>query len=372
MKKTTKYAGIAAITLVALSPVISVVTPSNMITVVQAENVDFTGINVVDVSYPVIYVEEGTPFSELNGDQGTEIDMNVKVLNGETGDIIAQPTRVEIVRIGEGTPHNDEPYIYNAPITNNGNVVKGWDKFSSEYGLVFYRQIRMYFKNKQLVDDIVKYKSGNEGKTLTINGEKYNSSNMVFGNSHSSGPSGETHFINVAQKIVIGQDPNEKEENNGSTSTPKPEVISGTVTTHSDRPNYSIYDDNNSNADHRSLMATSSWHTDRTRIIDGIKQYRVSTHGWVNASDVTYIPDGEMHSKLVVTPLDKPIQVRLSKDNLYYQLQNVDRDFITHRALDRGTTWMVDKIGTDIHGRIYYGVSTNEFIHNSYGVSVVK
>ncbi|MFD1418349.1 hypothetical protein [Companilactobacillus keshanensis] len=350
MKTTMKYAGIAAMTLVALSPVISVVTPFNMVTVVQAENEEI--FDKVDIQFPSeIYVEEGSKVKEI-------LNVDDSNLYGRIVDVNNPQYSIEANKFGLWAPYN-KIYLTDYISSNAWKDLGVDDTFTLEYGPVIYRMYQMYFEPNALFKKFFSLGSHD----ITTNGISGGHYHIRYGDGR----------VEVAQKIVIGQDPDEKEnENNENTTPPKPEVISGTVTTHSDKSKYSIYDDNNSDAEHRSLGANSSWRTDRVRTIDGIKQYRVSTHGWVNASDVTYIPDGEMNSKLIVTKLNTPIEIHVSDEHPHHSLQNVDREFITHRALDAGTNWMVDKIGTDTHGRIYYGVSTNEFIHNSYGVSVVK
>ncbi len=359
-----KYAGIAAITLVALSPVISVVIPSNMITVVQADEAGFPGVDNINIVFPSkVFVEEGSKIEDID-----DPEFFGAILDNKNGRELATIYNIKHVYDDDIYSDDDEFPLQDLPVgtrffehatcheLSRSSLTIG-DTFNLNQNGKLHRKISLDFYGDEL--NLIKKVRYYLNDNVYLNGHKYDYSSE--------------HLTTMNQvNIHVSQEIEVVPKSNGGGNIPKPEVISGTVTTHSDQPKYSIYDDNNSDAEHRSLMATSSWHTDRVRTINGIKQYRVSSHGWVNASDVTYVPDGEMHSKLVVTKLDKPIKIHVSNEHPHHSLQNVDRDFITHRALDGGTDWMVDKIGKDIHGRIYYGVSTNEFVHNSYGVSEIK
>lgn len=148
--------------------------------------------------------------------------------------------------------------------------------------------------------------------------------------------------------------------------------ISGIVTTHKDAKYYALYNDDNNKVSHRSLMANSSWKTDKIRTINGVKQYRVSSHEWVNASDVDFISNGEITESMTIQNLDTPKEISLAKNHKVYALQNSKKEVSKVRALSGGTNWKVDKIGTDMHGGVYYGVSTDEFVKADDGVNVVK
>ncbi|MFC6322612.1 hypothetical protein [Companilactobacillus baiquanensis] len=166
------------------------------------------------------------------------------------------------------------------------------------------------------------------------------------------------------QKITVKTPSN----NNGGNS----DVLNGIVTTHTDKDSYSLYNDDNQKVDNRALAANSSWQVDKIRTINGIKQYRVSTHEWVNASDVDFIDGGQVTEGMTVTNLDIPKKVDLSSTHNIYNLHNSNKEVSTTRALAGGTSWLVDKIGTDMHGGIYYGVSSNEFVKADDGVNLVK
>ncbi|KRK64932.1 hypothetical protein FC72_GL001782 [Companilactobacillus tucceti DSM 20183] len=153
---------------------------------------------------------------------------------------------------------------------------------------------------------------------------------------------------------------------------PVDDGISGIVTTHKDAKYYALYNDDNNKVSHRSLMANSSWKTDKIRTINGVKQYRVSSHEWVNASDVDFISNGEITESMTIQNLDTPKEISLAKNHKVYALQNSKKEVSKVRALSGGTNWKVDKIGTDMHGGVYYGVSTDEFVKADDGVNVVK
>jgi len=75
---------------------------------------------------------------------------------------------------------------------------------------------------------------------------------------------------------------------------------------------------------------------------------------------------------LTVKHLDTTKEISLSTKHNIYKLQNAKQQVSTTRALAGGTDWLVDKIGTDANGDVYYGVSTDEFVKAGDGVSVVK
>ncbi|MFC6322611.1 hypothetical protein [Companilactobacillus baiquanensis] len=202
--------------------------------------------------------------------------------------------------------------------------------------------------------------------SLDVNGEVV-SKNQVAQASQNIKIGGESSGDVLLQKIIVTPKPSSNSNTgNGNTS------ISGIVTTHTDKGSYSLYNDDNQKVDNRALVKSSSWKVDGIRTVDGVKQYRVSTHEWVNASDVDFTANGEVTEGMTIQNLDTPKEITLSNRHVRYNLQDSNKVVSTTRALAGGTSWLVDKIGTDMHGGIYYGVSTNEFVKADDGVSVVK
>lgn len=177
-------------------------------------------------------------------------------------------------------------------------------------------------------------------------------------------------YIVLVQEVDVVPDKPTPSKNN--TNSNENTVISGIVTTHKDAKHYALYNDDNKKVTNRSLMANSSWKTDKLRTVNGVKQYRVSTHEWVNASDVDFIADGAITENMIVKNLSTPKEISLATNHRTYALQNSKKEVSKVRALSGGTNWKVDKIGTDMHGGIYYGVSTDEYVKADDGVSVIK
>lgn len=178
------------------------------------------------------------------------------------------------------------------------------------------------------------------------------------------------NYLDLVQEIdVVPDKPTPSKDNTDSNVNT---IISGIVTTHKDAKHYALYNDDNKKVTNRSLMANSSWKTDKLRTVNGVKQYRVSTHEWVNASDVDFIADGAITENMTVKSLSTPKEISLATNHRTYALQNSKKEVSKVRALSGGTNWKVDKIGTDMHGGIYYGVSTDEYVKADDGVSVIK
>ncbi|MFD1418348.1 hypothetical protein [Companilactobacillus keshanensis] len=203
---------------------------------------------------------------------------------------------------------------------------------------------------------------------LTVNGVAASKEVVNPGQDYYLGGSNGYDYI---QKVIVTPSGNtgSSTSNTGSETN---NSISGIATTHTDQKSYALYNDDNVKIDNRALMANSSWQVDGIRTVKGVKQYRVSTHEWVNASDVDFIENGSINEEMSVKKLDTPKEISLATNHKIYNLQSSKRVVSTTRALAGGTSWLVDKIGTDMHGGIYYGVSTDEFVKASDGVNVVK
>ncbi|WP_125713651.1 hypothetical protein [Companilactobacillus kedongensis] len=225
--------------------------------------------------------------------------------------------------------------------STDGQVQIG-DTFSHSQGSTYYRIVKV-----GMTPLATEYLKGS-GK-VTINNEPKTAENIT-----SDGA------IQYIQKIVV---------------EPRPSTVdrtTGVATTHNDKTSYDLYNDDNKKVDNRALAASSSWKVDKARTVNGVKQYRVSTHEWVNESDVDFVSNGNISEGMTVKRLSNPQKISLSTDHDIYNIQNSKQEVSTTRALAGGTNWLVDKVGTDSHGGIYYGVSTDEFVKASDGVRLVK
>lgn len=183
---------------------------------------------------------------------------------------------------------------------------------------------------------------------------------------------GDTNYIYYIREINVDKSNSNSNNNNNSNNSGNVQSISGVATTHNDNGFYFLYNDNNEKVDNRALGKNSSWKVDGVRTINGVKQYRVSTHEWVNASDVDFDENGEITEGMSVQKLDTPKQINLGTKHSRYGLHNSKLKLSTTRALAGGTSWIVDKVGTDSNGDTYYGVSTDEFVKAGDGVTLVK
>lgn len=121
----------------------------------------------------------------------------------------------------------------------------------------------------------------------------------------------------------------------------------------------------------RSLAANTQWVTDKYRenSATGVKQYRVSTHEWVNASDVTFqekIPN--FFTNITQYPEFHTVNLA-GPTGFVYAMFNKD-GVRSLRGLAGNTAWATDQRATDADGNIYYRVSTDEWIQEGVGVTV--
>lgn len=159
----------------------------------------------------------------------------------------------------------------------------------------------------------------------------------------------------------------------------KDEKVSGIVTVHtSDITTAPLYDEAGKVIVDRSLINNSQWKTDtkRTVLASGKVFYRVSTHEYVSADQVTFEPTDTSSSAdvvkgdVVVTPLPSIKIIQASYAGSVTDLWNKSDDNKSMtRSADRhlagGTLWKTDKTAT-VNGVTYYRVSTNEWIPAKY------
>ncbi|WP_125713662.1 hypothetical protein [Companilactobacillus kedongensis] len=156
--------------------------------------------------------------------------------------------------------------------------------------------------------------------------------------------------------------------------------VKGVLNTKSDKAFYTLHNDADQLVSNRALDKNSAWQTDKVRTnASGAKQYRVSTHEWIPAEDVTFegsdVDTGsttDPEGALTVTKLDKNKIVNISTTGMVYFLYNSKGVESTTRALGGGTAWQVDKTAKDAAGNVYYGVSTDEFVKAGEGVSLAN
>lgn len=137
----------------------------------------------------------------------------------------------------------------------------------------------------------------------------------------------------------------------------------GIVTTKTDQNYYYMNHKDDSTVANRTLGKDSSWITDQYRTNrEGVKQYRVATDEWVDSNSVIFTQN-------VITDIS-PIKgiVNLDSTNAYYTLYTKEGDVVGNRALKEKSSWLVDEIGRDAQGNVYYRVATNEWVKVVPGV----
>lgn len=134
-----------------------------------------------------------------------------------------------------------------------------------------------------------------------------------------------------------------------------------------------LYNDDNELTS-RSLGPNTDWQTDkyRTNNETGQVQYHVSTHEWVNATDVSFKDNnnsGSTNGLGNVTDLTGHHVVNLDGPaGFVYTLFTSDGKTAS-RGLAGLTSWLTDKTATDADGNTYYRVSTDEWVRQGNGVN---
>lgn len=344
MRNKVKYAGVTAVALLTVAPMITsslnpiMVKASPVVEAGKVNSKESSEITSIDFRYPAeIDVEEGSLVS------ASEVfDVSSYIIVSNDGNTLDYASYV--------SPDVDNYKEY-AKDSDLKDIVEMGESFTLE-NPTLYRRVIVIF------DDSMAELINNKSISKIFNGELKDDKIEL-----------EEYGFSFIQKINIVKN---SEEVNPPVVTPEqPKDVSGIAIVNHENNFYHLYNTNNELIDHRALAANSHWQVDKVRTINGEKQYRVSTNEWIKASDVTFIANAEVNYSMTITPLTQAQQITLDGDG-HYRLHNSDMEVSDHRALSGGTSWLVDKIGRDAHGGVYYGVSTNEFIKAGDGVNLVK
>ena len=159
----------------------------------------------------------------------------------------------------------------------------------------------------------------------------------------------------------------------------KDEKVNGVVTVHtSDVTTAPLYDEAGNVIVDRSVTNNSKWKTDlkRTVYANGKVFYRVSTHEYVSADQVTFAATDTSSSSdvikgdVVVTPLPNRKVIKVNNAGTITDLWNKSDD---NKSMTRNpdrhvpgeSLWQTDQTAT-INGATYYRVSTNEWINAKF------
>lgn len=159
----------------------------------------------------------------------------------------------------------------------------------------------------------------------------------------------------------------------------KDEEVNGIVTVHtSDVTTAPLYDEDGNVIVDRSVINKSQWKTNlkRTVYANGKVFYRVSTHEYISADQVTFEPIDTSSSAdvvkgdVVVTPLPSRKVIKVNNANTITDLWNKSDD---NKSMTRNpdrhvpgeSLWQTDQTAT-VNGITYYRVSTNEWINAKF------
>ena len=159
----------------------------------------------------------------------------------------------------------------------------------------------------------------------------------------------------------------------------KDEEVNGIVTVHtSDVTTAPLYDEDGNVIVDRSVINKSQWKTNlkRTVYANGKVFYRVSTHEYISADQVTFEPTNTSSSAdvvkgdVVVTPLPSRKVIKVNNANTITDLWNKSDD---NKSMTRNpdrhvpgeSLWQTDQTAT-VNGITYYRVSTNEWINAKF------
>lgn len=159
----------------------------------------------------------------------------------------------------------------------------------------------------------------------------------------------------------------------------KDEKVNGIVTVHtSDVTTAPLYDEDGNVIVDRSVINKSQWKTDlkRTVYANGKVFYRVSTHEYISADQVTFEAIDTSSSAdvvkgdVVVTPLPSRKVIKVNNAGTITDLWNKSDD---NKSMTRNpdrhvpgeSLWQTDQTAT-VNGVTYYRVSTNEWINAKF------
>ena len=186
----------------------------------------------------------------------------------------------------------------------------------------------------------------------SVDGIAYNSNSLIL-----------KRVVNVGPANVVAKD----------------EKVNGIVTVHtSDVTTAPLYDEAGKVIVDRSVMNKSQWRTDikRTVLASGKVFYRVSTHEYISADQVTFEATDTSSSSdvikgdVVVTPLPSRKVIKVNNAGILTDLWNKSDDNKSMtRSADRhvpgDSLWQTDQTAT-VNGITYYRVSTNEWINAKF------
>ncbi|WP_125772073.1 hypothetical protein [Companilactobacillus furfuricola] len=315
----------------------------------ESKTINFTnkdksteGVTSLDVNYADPYIAQ-VGDSTASVKHTTSFDASVTDQNGDDVEITkVQPSQNIYTTKADALSQNTDKAIKDT-------------KFNTK-DATYYQAVNITLGNDVNVNSIYNNAQAvKDGVSFTINDANAVAANVI---------PNQPDTIKLVRAIKVGDKEVEPSEDSW-TETDAP----GTVRVGNDLAH--LYDDNNKLTT-RSIAASTDWATDKYRTNDktGEIQYHVSTHEWVNASDVTFYAKGDNGNGLGnVTDLGTGHVVTLDGPaGFVYTLFKSDGSNAT-RGLAGLTAWQTDKSATDAEGNTYYRVSTDEWVRAGSGVN---
>jgi len=196
---------------------------------------------------------------------------------------------------------------------------------------------------KAIINDVMQYKLDNGA---TLEGSKNNNPIDFV----------DAYYDDYVASAVPQPTPSHSSSSSSSSTNTTPETTTNTIknikqtsATFGDRPKVQVYGNDGQVIPDVFLTPDSAWYNDESMELNGATYYRVATDKWVNANDVyVYVANNSY--------------VRVYKDN-FGHLVNA-RNEKSSRELSPATDWYSDRY-TEINGKKYYRVATNEFVEAS-------
>ncbi len=298
-----------------------------------------TGINVNYTNPYGVAVNSSTTAPQLT----TSVDAKVQDQKGND------------VKITNVQPANSFFTTGAAALSNDTSKQFTGSKFDQQ-DATYYQAVTLTLDPSANVKTIFDNMQNGKGGSIMLNGSPAIQANV--------GTDANANTIRFVREIKVGD----------TTTTPdngtwKETTAPGVVTVNASIAH--LYDDNNTLTS-RSLASATGWQTDkyRTNSKTGIVQYHVSTHEWVNATDVSFKDSSVTGDGLGnVQNLDGNHIVSLAgPSGFVYTLYKLEGG-TGNRGLAGDTAWLCNQTATDSQGRTYYRVSTNEWIREGTGVS---
>ena len=241
---------------------------------------------------------------------------------------------------------------------------------------IYYQTIKIDLAKLLDLPDGVTWADAVNNGLITVNGQKPSLKNADANVYLSTAAETQVDTESVNAGVLVLK----RTVNVGSTNFgTKDEKVDGIVTVHtSDVTTAPLYDEDGNVIVDRSVINKSQWKTNlkRTVYANGKVFYRVSTHEYISADQVTFEPTNTSSSAdvvkgdVVVTPLPSRKVIKVNNAGTITDLWNKsdDNKSMTRnpdRHVPGDSLWQTDQTAT-VNGVTYYRVSTNEWINAKF------